>query len=161
MKYHSPLLFALLAFASCSSPANKQTTADSLADTTTLENSPAQITDTTTGTLTFLRTEGQNHQDSTRIKLVMKGNAVTGQMDWLPHEKDSRKGKINGTRNGDIITATWAFMQEGMQDTLLLKFKLQNNELLQKPLKLNTQTSREQTDEKAAYSWVYTLKANN
>jgi hypothetical protein len=106
--------------------------------------------------LCFLRTDGKSNQDSTSIEMVIKGNKVSGQMNWMPYQKDSRKGKIDGVIAGDTIKATWTFMQEGMTDTLGLKFKLDKNQLTQKPLKLNTKTGREQTDESAGYSLNYT-----
>lgn len=105
--------------------------------------------------LCFLLTEGKSNQDTTSIELVIKGNKVSGQMNWLPYQKDSRKGKLAGVIAGDTIKATWTFMQEGMPDTLGLKFKLNNNQLMQKPLKLNTKTGRDQTDVSAGYSVVY------
>ncbi len=102
--------------------------------------------------LCFLRSEGR---DSTSIELVIKDNKVTGLMNWLPYEKDSRKGKLAGTINNDTIEVVWSFMQEGMTDTLMLHFKLDDTRLWQKPLKLNTQTGREQTDAASDYSLAY------
>jgi hypothetical protein len=105
--------------------------------------------------LCFLRTEGKTNQDSTSIELVIENNKVTGRMNWMPYQKDSRKGTIEGTIKGDTINAVWSFMQEGMKDTLNLKFKLNNNELLQKPLKLKVTSGREQTDESVGYALNY------
>jgi hypothetical protein len=76
-------------------------------------------------------------------------------MNWIPDQKDSRKGTLEGTVKGDNIDAVWSFMQEGMKDTLSLKFKLNNNELSQKPLKLNVTSGRDQTDESAGYTLNY------
>lgn len=76
-------------------------------------------------------------------------------MNWLPYQKDSRKGKLDGIIKNDTIRATWSFMQEGMKDTLKLNFQFKNSQLSQKPLKLNTKTGREQTDEKAGYELAF------
>ncbi|WP_158827146.1 hypothetical protein [Mucilaginibacter lacusdianchii] len=162
MKHILPITIVALAATACSSPQNKNSTADSIVtntktktDTITTERDiPSALVN---GTEHFLHTEGTNHQDSTTVTLNLKGGTVTGQINWMPHEKDSRKGKLAGTRSGDMIDAVWTFMQEGMTDTLKLKFELKNNQLLQKPLKLNTQTGREQTDESADYTVAYTL----
>lgn len=147
-----------LIVASCSSPKDKKGTADTTvagdtisktADTAVAGNKPA------ISSLCFLRTEGKEHQDSTSVELVVKGSKVSGIMNWLPWQKDSRKGTLNGEVKGDTVLATWTFMQEGVKDTLNLKFKLDSSQLLQKPLKLNTKTGRQQTDEKAGYTVVY------
>lgn len=149
---------ASLAIVSCSSNPDKQSKTDSVivSDTVVKTQSTVQTSSAPTATsLCFLRTEGKNNQDSTSIELVVKGNKVSGQMNWMPYQKDSRKGKLDGVIAGDTIKATWAFMQEGMTDTLGLKFKLDNDQLTQKPLKLNIKTGREQTDESAGYRLTY------
>ncbi len=105
--------------------------------------------------LCFIRTEGTKDQDTTSVELVVKDNKVTGQMYWHPFEKDSRKGDLSGTIKGDTVNAVWTFMQEGMKDTLALQFLMKGNMLLQKPLKLNTKTGREQTDNSALYTVTY------
>lgn len=76
-------------------------------------------------------------------------------MNWLPYQKDSRKGTLDGTIINDTIHATWTFMQEGMKDTLKLNFLFKKSQLSLKPLKLNTKTGREQTDEKAGYEIAF------
>lgn len=108
----------------------------------------------------FLRTDGTKSQDTTSIELVVKDNKVTGQMYWHPFEKDSRKGALSGTIKGDTVNAVWTFMQEGMQDTLALQFLVKGDDLAQKPLKVNTQTGREQTDNSAGYTVAYTPTVN-
>lgn len=163
MKHIIPISLIALAAASCSSPQNNRNGGDSVSTTTTTTTDTvikerdipsASVHDT----LSFVRTEGKTNQDSTTVTLHLKGSNITGQMKWTPYEKDSRKGTLQGTRSGDMIKATWTFMQEGMTDTLALQFELKNNQLLQKPLKLNTKTGREQTDESADYTVVYQAK---
>jgi hypothetical protein len=149
---------ASLAIISCSSNPGKQSKTDTVVagDTLAKSKSTMQTNNTPTiSSLCFLRTDGKSNQDSTSIELVIKGNKVSGQMNWLPYQKDSRKGKLDGVIAGDTIKATWTFMQEGMTDTLGLKFKLDKDQLAQKPFKLNTQTGREQTDESVGYSLSY------
>lgn len=149
---------ASIAMVSCSSNQNKNAATDAVVagDTLAKAATTRQTDNTPTiSSLCFLHTEGARHQDSTSIELVIKGSEVSGQMNWLPYEKDSRKGKLNGTVSGDTINAKWTFMQEGMQDTVGVKFKLTGNQLAQKPLKLNVKTDRQQTDESAGYSIIY------
>jgi hypothetical protein len=144
--------------AACSSNTNNQAKTDTVVagDTLAKAKTTEQTNNTTTvSSLCFLRTEGKANQDSTSIELVIKGDKITGQMNWLPYQKDSRKGTLDGIIKGDSILAKWSFMQEGMQDTINLKFKLDKDQLVQKPLKLNIKTGREQTDETVGYTLAY------
>lgn len=161
MKYIALFCIALL-IASCSSPDSKQGGTDSVINSDALVKTPStsQINDTAkVSSLCFLRTEGHSAKDSTSVELVIKGVAVTGQMNWIPYQKDSRKGTLTGTINGEKINAVWSFMQEGMKDTIGLQFKFKDGQLSQKPLKLNTQTGRQQTDAAADYTLTY--QSNN
>jgi hypothetical protein len=151
MKNISLILAIAFIIASCNNTGDKSEAAsiDTLANSNTPKRTP------NAHALCFLRTEGNNNQDTTSIELVIKDNKVTGLMNWMPFEKDSRKGKLNGTIKNDTIDAVWSFMQEGMTDTLNLKFTILNNQLMQKPLKLNTTTGRQQTDDTAGYTLAY------
>lgn len=158
MKYIALFCIASLSVISCSSPANKRGATDTVVarDTSAKLELTEKASDAPAiSSQCFLRTWGERNKDSASIELVIKGNEVTGQMNWMPYQKDSRKGLLKGKLTGDKINAQWSFMQEGMQDTLNLKFKLQDTQLTQKPLKLNTQTGREQTDDSADYSVSY------
>ena len=149
---------AALGLAACSSNTNNQAKTDTVVAGDTLAKAKAsQLANNTSAvsSLCFLRTEGKAKQDSTSIELVIKGERVTGQMNWLPYQKDSRKGTLDGVIKGDLIQAKWSFMQEGMLDTINLKFKLDKDQLTQKPLKLNLKTGRDQTDETADYTLAY------
>lgn len=142
----------------CSSNSNKSGKTDTVVAGETLakaKNTPRTNNTPTVSSLCFLRIDGKSKPDSTSIELVIKGDQVTGQMNWLPYQKDSRKGTLSGIMKGDTIQAKWSFMQEGMKDTLNLRFKLNGDKLLQKPLKLNTKTGRDQTDDKASYTLTY------
>lgn len=154
MKYINLFGIASLLIASCSSNNSKSVNKDSVAaaDTGKIIKTANPLV---VSSFCFLRTEGKSNQDSTSIELVIKGDKVSGQMNWMPDQKDSRKGTLEGILKGDTINAVWSFMQEGMKDTLHLKFKLSNNELSQKPLKLNVTTGKDQTDESAGYTLKY------
>lgn len=149
-----PALLVLL-MASCAGPATDDKGTDTIVNGDTLAKSaqtPSAENQAATSSLCFIRTE---NRDTTNVELVKKGNDVTGQMSWLPFEKDSRKGTLNGTLKGDTVYAVWSFMQEGMKDTLGLQFLIKEDGLMQKPLKLNTKTGREQTDNAAGYTITY------
>ena len=152
MKYFNLLCLASLLIASCSSNSNKTENKDAgKADSTNVIANNA-ATDTSR---CFLLTEGKKNQDSTTIELAIKNDKVIGQMNWLPYQKDSRKGTLTGIAKGDTINAVWSFMQEGMKDTIGLKLVLNGNQLLQKPLTFDTKTGREHTNEKAGYTLIY------
>jgi hypothetical protein len=146
---------ATLLLAACSAPNGGAAKTDTIINNDTLakaKNTPVNNNTPTVYALCFLSKKGR---DSTSIELVVHGNKVTGQMNWLPYQKDSRKGPLEGIIKNDTIRATWTFMQEGMRDTLNLNFLFKNSQLSQKPLKLNTKTGREQTDEKADYEIAF------
>ena len=151
MKNISLILVIAFIVASCNNTGNKNEAAliDTLADSSSIPRTP------NAHALCFLRIDGNNNQDTTSIELVIKDNKVTGLMNWMPYQKDSRKGKLQGTIKNDSIQAVWSFMQEGMTDTINVQFKLQNNNLLQKPLKVDPKTGRQQTDEAADYTLAY------
>lgn len=104
----------------------------------------------------FIRTEGAGNVDTTVVHLVMNGEAVSGNMQWLPKEKDARKGNLKGTLSGNDIKAVWTFMQEGTKDTMAVRFKLSAQQLAQKPFKVSN-SGRQETDESAGYTLLYKL----
>lgn len=152
-------LASVLVVSACSSPASKQGDTDSASSKsdTSASLASAAKSDSAISSLCFIHTEGK---DSTSIELVVNGDKVTGIMNWLPYQKDARKGKLDGKLHGDTARVTWSFMQEGMTDTLNLNFLLKKDQLSQKPLKLNKQTGRQQTDEAAGYSSKYEPSAS-
>lgn len=152
MKNISLILAIALIVTSCNSVGDKSDAA--AIDTLSNIGTPTNRTPNAHA-LCFLRTEGTNNKDTTSIELVIKKNKVTGVMNWMPYQKDSRMGKLQGNIKNDSIYVVWTFMQEGMKDTLSLHFKLNNNRLLQKPLRLNEKTGRQQTDKTADYTLAY------
>ena len=106
----------------------------------------------------FYHTDGNAAQDTTTVSILINGNQVTGKMNWLPKEKDARKGTISGKLNGNAIKALWTFNQEGSKDTMSVEFQLRGNALAQKPYSYDAKTGREQTNTKADYSVIYNMK---
>ena len=153
-QFSLPALFVLL-IAACAGPEKDDKGTDTVIEGDTLAKSAQTASSehhVKTSSLCFIRTE---RRDTTNIEMVIKGNVITGQMNWMPFEKDSRKGTLSGTLKGDTVYATWSFMQEGMKDTLGLQFLTKGDNLMQKPLKLNTKTGREQTDNTAGFTVTY------
>lgn len=153
------VIISALALASCAGNGTKNGNDSLAADSSkkdtvaaTKLNTPAQNME-----YCFIHTDGNNAEDTTAVHLVINANKVSGDMNWLPKEKDRRKGTLLGTLNGDNIKAVWSFMQEGMKDTLAVEFKLSAQQLAQKPMVLNTKTGREQLNTNADYSVIYKL----
>ena len=158
MKYLALALFAALAIGACSSPATKVAETDTVVHDTTV-NQNSSVADTikppVISSLCFLHTEGTRNQDSTTIELVIKGDTVTGEMNWLPGLKDGRRGLLSGKKTGDKINAMWTNKKEGITDSMAVSFKLTGNQLAQKPLKADPKTGKQSTDEAADYTIMY------
>jgi hypothetical protein len=155
MKFITLTCVAALFITACSSPQKKAAGTDTVINGDTIakaKDTPTNNNTPTVYSLCFLNKEGR---DSTSIELVIHGNAVTGLMNWLPYQKDSRNGVLAGTIKNDTLRATWGFMQEGQKDTINLNFLFKNSQLSQKPLKFNAKTGRQQTDEKSGYTIKY------
>lgn len=117
---------------------------------TTISNEPVQKS------YCFIRTDGTDQTDTTTVRFTIGADKLEGEMNWIPKEKDSRKGVLVGTIDGDEITAVWRYMQEGMEDSMEVKFKFAPNQLAQKPLIVNTSTGVQETDKAADYTLIYT-----
>lgn len=106
-------------------------------------------------TLCFRHIEGIAGKDTTLVRLTISGDSVTGDLLYLPFEKDSRKGTINGTKEKNLIRGIWTYMQEGMQDTLSVEFRLNGDTLMQKAYDVNPQTGRQFLSASSAFSIGY------
>lgn len=147
MKIYLTILGLAFLYIGCSSNNQKNSS-----DTLTTDSSGNS---STIDTLCFLHTSGTSNQDSTLVSLIINGDEVTGAMKWFPYEKDSRRGTLEGVQVGNVIKATWSFMQEGVTDTMEMEFELGDGKLAQKPLVVNPNTGREQTDENKDYTIIY------
>lgn len=106
----------------------------------------------------FYHTDGTAAQDTTAVSITINGDKVTGKMNWIPKEKDARKGKLAGKLTGNAIKAVWSYGQEGTKDTMSVEFQLRGNALAQKPYKYDSKTGAQQTNSAADYSVIYTMK---
>ncbi|SKB91242.1 putative periplasmic lipoprotein [Daejeonella lutea] len=136
------ILFAgTLSMAACTSQPEKTTESS---DTTVNVNTDVKVTEEPmVETLCFQKLAGTANQDTTSLKLTLDGDNVTGDFGHYPKEKDRRVGRINATRDGDLIKGTWVYMQEGTNDTLQVEFKLSGDKLVQKNYTIDPKTGRE------------------
>lgn len=88
-------------------------------------------------TLCYLRTAGINNVDTAAIKLVIADHEVTGEMKYLPYEKDARTGPLRGSIEGDILTLEHLCSQEGMEFTVPVVLQMSSNSVLQKGTAFN------------------------
>lgn len=112
MKY-PVLLFCFLAFACMNSKDAKNTF-------TSEKNEES-------GEVCFLNVTGETIKDSLEMHLKIDENKVSGIYNWLPAEKDSRKGKISGTKSGNSINGKYEFVQEGGKYTQPILIELHEN----------------------------------
>lgn len=71
--------------------------------------------------------QGKIVQDSLVLKLGIEGNKVSGVFNWIPAEKDSRRGKLLGTKKGNLIRGDYRFVQEGKEQTQPIQIELREN----------------------------------
>ena len=93
----------------------------------------AEKTENSTKKLCFLslvgKTEiqGEMAQDSLILRLNINGNHVTGTYDWVPVEKDSRRGEITAKKEGPIVRGYYNFQQEGKNQIQPIQIEFDNN----------------------------------
>ncbi len=141
---------SLALMAACNSmPEQNTASTDSPAVT-----APQTDNGSTTRKLCFMQLSGATKQDTLYVHLDINHENVTGEMNHIIHEKDARRGMLQGKIAGDGIIATWRFMQEGMHDTIQLQLRVEPGQLTQKPLIFDHKTGRQHTDTSAGYSVV-------
>ena len=63
-------------------------------------------------------------RDTTTLRLVIKGSAITGELAVLPYEKDRARGPISGTLVNNQIRADWQRSGEGVTQPYEIIFTL-------------------------------------
>ncbi len=98
-----------------------------------MEESTAKTSVSNNGLLCFQKIypyqDNPSIQDVLELNLTIDGNTVSGNYNWLPAEKDQRRGTLDGSLTDDTITAQYRFMQEGMEQTATLKIRLMDDEV--------------------------------
>ena len=100
----------------------------------------------------FQKLSGTTNQDTAFIQFIIEGEHVSGNFSNLPYEKDSRVGTIQATKNGELIKGVWIYMQEGINDTLAVEFKLSGDKLVQKNYSIDSKTGREVFSEGSVFN---------
>lgn len=97
-----------------------------VADTATVQAPDANAPQTMCFRKTF-------NQDTTTVKLTLKGDTVEGTMVWQPWQKDGGRGTLKGMRdaNGEM-NLLFDYMIEGVKQTETKIMKLDGDKLLVK-----------------------------
>ena len=143
-------LLILILTVSCSNNQQKETPTEKA-----LEVAGA-LTSDKADTVCYYRTEGTTNQDTALIMLISKNELVSGKMMNLPHETDSRVGKLVGVKEGDIVNGLWTYMQEGMIDSVEVSFKASGDNLVQKPAIFDPKLGSEVLPDTATYRVEFT-----
>ena len=72
--------------------------------------------------------DGSDMADVMELNFTVNGNDVTGEYNWLPAEKDQRKGSFTGKKSGNNVSGKYVFMQEGIEDTVDISIQLSGDE---------------------------------
>lgn len=71
------------------------------------------------------------NQDVTDVRLIILDSAVTGKMDWVPYQKDSARGTLQGSKNAaGELDLMYDYMIEGNQQTETKIMKIEDGKLL-------------------------------
>ena len=65
--------------------------------------------------------------DYDQLKITITGNKAYGIYNWIPYEKDSRKGSFVGTIDQKRITATYVYVQEEIYTGIDIEILLTDN----------------------------------
>jgi hypothetical protein len=68
------------------------------------------------------------NKDSTFVRLYFDGENVTGNMRWMPNEKDGAIGTLQGKIKDNIITADYNYVIEGSEQVEEKIFVLKDND---------------------------------
>lgn len=101
-----------------------------MTDTTSVMSADTVATATKPSTDETLCFELKEGKDLTTVKLIMKGDAVTGEMNWTPWEKDGAVGTLKGKKVGNEIVADYDYMIEGSNQSEEKIFKIEGDKLL-------------------------------
>ena len=148
------LFTASICLAACTTTpeSNADNSQDSAIETVTGNDSPRQSMQA----LCFQKLTGTSNQDTTSLKLMIDGEEVSGDFSYFPKEKDRRVGTISATKKNDLIKGVWIYMQEGMNDTLAVEFKLTGDKLVQKNYTVDAKTGREVFSEGSVFNIEFT-----
>lgn len=80
----------------------------------------------------YLRAEGKNNEDTSIVRIITKGDEVTGNY-VVSYEGSATSGTLEGTKKGNIITANWNYVYGQNFFSIPVAFKTKRRALFQKP----------------------------
>lgn len=71
------------------------------------------------------------NKDSILLRITIKNNTVTGEMNYQIAGKDKNKGTLQGEMRGDTIFADYTFSSEGKESLRQVAYLKKDNQLLE------------------------------
>lgn len=65
-------------------------------------------------------------KDTIQLRIAMNDSSVTGSLIYKIYEKDSNKGRIEGTMHGDTLIANYTFQSEGTESVRKVAFLIKD-----------------------------------
>lgn len=69
--------------------------------------------------------------DTIELKIIQKGDSVTGTLVYMLKEKDKNRGTIQGIMKDGILMADYTFQSEGVQSIRQVVFKKEGNSFVE------------------------------
>ena len=128
MKRFTPLFLIYLLIVSCKSKTERTGSSnDSIPAESQISDTVASDTKPQNAPMCFLSSVSK---DSTSVRLQIDGDKVTGELYWLPYQKDSARGTLKGTKNAaGEFDLMYQYMIEGNQQTETKIMIVQNETL--------------------------------
>ena len=126
------LIIMSIAFLSCTNNNSQEKTSSKVGKlASSIENKINQMKDKSSA---GSKTSGCYWQilkrDTFVTSLSQNGKIVTGKLSFDNFEKDGSSGRVQGTKDGDIIKLWYSFESEGMKSVMEVWFKSQGDFLL-------------------------------
>lgn len=66
--------------------------------------------------------------DVEELKISVVGDQATGEYNWLPAQKDKRRGEFEGNFAKDTVQATYTYEQEGTQESVPISIFIEEDQ---------------------------------
>ncbi len=76
--------------------------------------------------------EGSDAVDVVDLEMTVKDGFANGTYNWLPAEKDERKGRFRGKMKGNVFKGEYSFSQEGTKETTQIEIILAKDHVIVK-----------------------------